>query len=148
MTETERDVEERIRAILGVTGAPLDVSTRILELIEWGDIVRVEAPGGIEGLRALAYAYRQRLDQLRERFLRELLIERRSVGACVARFFLSVKELLEEMTKQLGQMGIVYSESAQQRTLRVLQKWTQEGDPFLEQLRHMVLELTDQKKET
>jgi len=76
------------------------------------------------------------------------LIERRSVGACVARFFLSVKELLEEMTKQLGQMGIVYSESAQQRTLRVLQKWTQEGDPFLEQLRHMVLELTDQKKET
>jgi len=45
MTETERDMEERIRAILGVTGAPLDVSTRILELIEWGDIVRVEAPG-------------------------------------------------------------------------------------------------------
>ena len=148
MTEAERDMEERIQAILGLMGVGyiLDsISCGTLEALERGDIVRVGAPEGIEGLRALAHEYRRRLDQLRERFLRELLIERRLVGTCVARFFLSVKELLEEMVVRFEQMEIVYDEGVYRRSLRVLQEWQDEG-PVCPELEPMLQRLIQQQE--
>lgn len=141
----DQDMKERIQAILGVMGGYWDaVHNRILDLLAWGDIVEVKAPEGIEGLRAFADELRQRVDQLREQFLRELLIERRPVGTCVARFAVSAQKLFEETAQRLEQMGIVYSERVREVTIRALQEWPHEEGPFCPEVEAFRQKLTEE----
>ena len=119
------------------------VHNRILELLAWGDIGEVKAPQGIEGLRAFADELRQRVDQLREQFLRELLSERRPVGTCVARFAGSAQKLFEEAAQRLEQRGSVYSERVRETTLRVLQDWPHEEGPLCPEVEVLLQKLRE-----
>ena len=83
------------------------------------------------------------MDQLREQFLRELLIERRPVVTCVARFAVSAQKLFVEAAQRLEQMGIGYSERVRETTLRVLQEWPHEEGPLCPEVEVLLQKLRE-----